>query len=395
MTDQTATEPKKLKYNLQPLHIMSSKLNLIYFLSVLRPLIRHSNAFNIDTTSPWLIERNQSTVDFGYSIALNTNSDIFIGSPRSDYDRGTIYKCNYSKNHQCQEILINEKIEDFETKKLGSVIAISNNGELAITAPGSYQNFFYRGVDPSKPKPEKPKLAILPNRMNTGLIYTFDSNTDNTKINNPNTIIPCNSKQISPDCQRTTDGCSRSHCVSGLDIKFLRDESTVVSLPGAYYSQGTVERYKHVDPNSNQYKVISKGFEYKFLRNDSSHLDVKDRISNSNYRKFLHQSNLPQFFIESEASEALHKKRKPYQNTYDSNFLGSSIDVLNGNYLAAGVPARYQFNQLGAVVIRKITETNDDIYQINGESVGERFGYVVLSHDFDQDGLDDLQGGPR
>ena len=383
-------------------------------------------SFNIDTQDPWRIQRNQSTVDFGHSIALSESGNIFIGTPNSDNGRGSLYRCDF-KNKNCHEILINTKKpgDEFYPFRLGGAVDISPAGKVAVSAPGTYQEYHYmkqmNNLQSSSPSSPKPHLVKQENRINTGMVYTFDeylikgcTNFKQCLVNNDglNTIRPCNKEDLGHSCKDKADGCDKSHCVAGTSLKFLDDESTMVSLPGAYFSQGTVERYKLNNPQSHVYQKtdVNNRFEYRFLKKDklleNSTNSAKTRknmekVRDSNYRKILLDSNLPKFYRDAENSTKSVNDRNAYQNTYDSNLIGLSLAIVysdeakSRNYMAIGAPARYQFNQLGSVIIREVEmkDNVDDIVQFNGDIIGERFGYSIISHDFNGDSKSDLLVG--
>ena len=370
---------------------------ILAFLAFFNKFIPIIHSFNVDTTSPWKIQRNQSTVNFGYSIALSASGQIYIGSPLSDAGRGSVYKCLYLPSRKCEEILLNEKVGDYKTFRLGSSIDISSQGKVAVSAPGTYLDIYYK-----LRKDQNSQPITKTNRLNTGLVYTFDSDDNDQQnessaqiITQPDYIEACKREDLSGTCSKNAEGCGRSHCVAGTSINFLYDDSAVISLPGAHYSQGTVERYKNEDLASPSYNLVgNKGFEYRFYKPPNSFSTVEARqnnarIGNSNYRYFMSQT-MPDYFKRSEQDEDLIKKSNSYQNTYDSNLLGLSMAVIDQSYIAAGAPGRYQFSQKGAVIIRKIGDVYDDDNQFLGDTVGERFGYTIISQDFNGDGMDDL-----
>jgi len=243
------------------------------------------------------------------------------------------------------------------------------------------------------------KLRRISQR-NAGLVFTFT--TDNHKQRA--TIEACTRADVlgrnSHKCLATTDGCRRSNCASGINTVVLKDDSVLVSSPGAYYSQGVVDRFKRPSAASNlRYNRVNEGFEYSVMN------------TTSRYGKILtKESNYPDVHREDvNAMKTCTKKygRKSNEHcpkmdinmyAYDSNLVGLSLAVLDeniqgGNIIAAGAPSRYQFSQLGAVVLRKVDSQGDDVGQISGYTVGERFGSSIVAFDFDGDGMDELLVG--
>lgn len=214
------------------------KSSFCYLLSLLQSL----HAFNIDTSTPSILITPSSTTDFGYSIAINNQSkQIYVGSPNS-YD-GLIFKC--PTNHhpyaiRCEEIdaNYNKNLADYSPANIGASLSVANN-IIAVGAPGSTHNMAYHTKEKA--------TGIRNNRRSrrlAGMVYTFTEEQNGQVLQREN-IEACPETDLHKGCKQASDGCSRSNCASGVAVSIIEaDSSIIVSSPGAFFSQGTVDRFK-------------------------------------------------------------------------------------------------------------------------------------------------------
>ena len=347
-------------------------------------------AFNIDTSSPSLLRTPSATTDFGYSIAISEKSkQIYVGTPNT-YN-GSFFKCRtdiHPYNIHCEQIdepMIQSpssqyRDEKYIPSKIGASLSIFKD-VITIGAPGTLHQWSYKVFNTLTNKRTTRKT-----QRNSGMVFTYTEDQTNGDIKQRESIQACPKESLSAKCKQQADGCGRSNCAAGVQTVILEDKSIVVASPGAFFSQGTVDRFRR-EPDG--YAKAGDGFQYELtnvtLSGRKKYNDIlfKDPDLPASFRNTMSRPNF----------ESNTQKSDLYKNIYDSNLVGLELIIHEGKQIVAGAPARYQYGQMGAVVFRRLGNHADDVDQIKGKVLGERFGLSIVSHDFDGDGNEELLVG--